>query len=214
MSPLTKSTPPPAAGFTLIELLVVIGIIAVLVAVVFPALNGSMQSSKKVKCSTNLRQLGAAIFLYAGEHDGFMPVDSAENYAAGKDYPWSKLIAPYIPTRNGANVGVLINKVFRCPSEVQPPDSEPGSALHYTATYAMALGPTLDPPSGTITKGPRKTLAVEHPSTTLLLVDGKLGTGSAQYYCSSSSTYTAVAADLNRASPAVATTSIFGTKNR
>ena len=61
-------------GFTLVELLVVIGIVALLISLLLPALNKARQAANQVKCSANLRSLGQALSQHAGDHDGFMPL--------------------------------------------------------------------------------------------------------------------------------------------
>ncbi len=61
------------AGFTLIELLVVIGIIAVLVSILLPALNRARTQADSVKCLANLRSLGQAMSLYVSENKGWIP---------------------------------------------------------------------------------------------------------------------------------------------
>jgi prepilin-type processing-associated H-X9-DG protein/prepilin-type N-terminal cleavage/methylation domain-containing protein len=58
--------------FTLIELLVVIGIIAVLASMLLPALRKSREMAKQVRCSSNLKQLGLAFSMYAGDYNGFL----------------------------------------------------------------------------------------------------------------------------------------------
>ena len=60
-------------GFTLVELLVVVGIIAMLVGILLPALNKARQSAQAVACQSNLRQIGIGFRLYAESNKGSMP---------------------------------------------------------------------------------------------------------------------------------------------
>ena len=62
-----------ARAFTLVELLVVIGIIAVLMAILLPALSKARGAAQKTTCAANLRQIGQILQLYTMEHRGFLP---------------------------------------------------------------------------------------------------------------------------------------------
>lgn len=60
-------------GFTLIELLVVIAIISILAGMLFPTFAQSRETARKASCTSNMRQLGMALMMYAGDHDGLYP---------------------------------------------------------------------------------------------------------------------------------------------
>ena len=61
-------------AFTLVELLVVIGVIAVLIALLMPALSGAREQANRAKCLATLRSMHQAAMMHALEHRGYMPV--------------------------------------------------------------------------------------------------------------------------------------------
>ena len=74
-----SSTPQNQRGFTLVELLVVIGVIAVLIALLMPALTRARMSADLVKCQANFRQIYSAVSIYTNESKGFLPRSSSSD---------------------------------------------------------------------------------------------------------------------------------------
>ncbi len=95
-------------GFTLIELLVVIAIIAVLAALLLTALRQGTASARRTACISNLRQIGAAIFAYAGDNDGLIPYGpKAPPFTNPGDlYPSTGAPTSLISLQSGAPVGL------------------------------------------------------------------------------------------------------------
>src|SRR5688572_6782658 len=80
---------PRRGAFTLVELLVVIGIIAVLVGVLLPALAQARLRAQTAVCLSNLRQLGQAYYMYVGDNKGYLPYCVYPSWSLRpEDPPW------------------------------------------------------------------------------------------------------------------------------
>ncbi|HZZ43780.1 MAG TPA: type II secretion system protein [Tepidisphaeraceae bacterium] len=80
-------------AFTLVELLVVIGIIALLVSILLPALNKARDSATTLACLSNCRQLGNAFIMYSSEHKGWLPYPTTSQ---GEQMLWFRCVDPYL----------------------------------------------------------------------------------------------------------------------
>ena len=106
-------------GFTLIELLVVIAIIAILASILFPVFARARAKAREASCTSNLKQIGLAVQMYANDYDGLMP------FAA--EYP----VPGAVPTvagsassnKGGTSIIDQLNpyvkniQLFKCPSD-------------------------------------------------------------------------------------------------
>jgi prepilin-type N-terminal cleavage/methylation domain-containing protein/prepilin-type processing-associated H-X9-DG protein len=162
-------------AFTLVELLVVIGIIAVLVGVLLPALQAARRQAAAVKCATQLREIGNAYQMYAMENKGFYPPSqiqmggSAKYNIDGIDYPvpssslgayWFTFLAKYVTKAkvgeaSGASAGeaayARASVFWGCPNWDGHRTGAPGGInrvqLGYGATWWPDATPT-NPASG------------------------------------------------------------------
>ncbi len=142
-------------GFTLVELLAVVAVVAVLVALLLPALQGARDKARKTADLSNLRQIGALILIYAGDHEGALPPANALGWQ-----PLPMVLGSYLGDtayQNALSLGAP--SLFASPA-AKLPVTVKWYHLTYTAHQILMGNP------------PYRTVQIQHPSTVILLADG------------------------------------------
>jgi len=123
----TKAKRERKGAFTLIELLVVIAIIAILAAMLLPALARAKENGKKMHCMSNLHQMGLSLLLYADDSGGIIP--------RGNEPLWYQVLAPNLGVRDTNSFRKV--RIYTCPSY---PDKR--QLICYVVNSWQFYGPT------------------------------------------------------------------------
>lgn len=145
-------------GFTLVELLAVIALIAILAAMLFPALGRAREKARAIQCSANLRTMGAGLTLYMADNENHFPYGVSDAYwHPSRQLPWYHCAALQMGWRGSTQEP--LPKTFSCPSGV---NKSFWPSWPYTGNYAgnAALGAT----NATSVTWSRSSL--KHPSET------------------------------------------------
>ena len=114
---------------TLIEVLVVIGIIAILISLLLPALTRARRASQTAACLSNLRQIGIAYHMYANGEKGFLPYALFPSWGRPAGYPapmpmihWYNALSPFMGKKveydpaTGLSSGIYAKVIRMCPA--------------------------------------------------------------------------------------------------
>lgn len=157
-------------AFTLIELLVVIAIIAILAALAIPAIGGAIKRSNASKGLSNMKQIGVAMNIYAGENNGMLPL--MMTFWPQKPHGLEG-IEPYLDTVNGKGAGkqlyVCPNRTIKVPTSTMDSD---GWFNYRTFSCNPNVLRWSTKPGDEKAADRKRIVSIPRPTETILIIDG------------------------------------------